>query len=178
MELPSTRTRSDDETRSDAPSKADRAEELYKEGLQHKSGRGVIQDIYRARQLFEAATVLGHTAAEAELEWFYISGHGELLQSEVEIIRFYRRSADHGNLRAQCIMGLFYEQGWGGLAADDCQALAWYRRAAHKGHAVGQHALGEFYEQGRGGLTKNDVEAARWYRRASSAGHPGRWPGD
>ncbi len=86
-----------------------------------------------------------------------------------EAVKWYRRSADKGNVAAQYALGRMYENGMG-VAQNYEEAVMWYRRSAERGKAAAQYALGRMYENGMG-VAQNYEESAKWYRKAEQQSH-------
>jgi hypothetical protein len=68
---------------------------------------------------------MGSTEAEIYIAEMYAFGKG-LPKNESEACRWYRKSAERGNMFAQLNLGLFYYQGTG-VPADYIQAYKWFR---------------------------------------------------
>lgn len=86
----------------------------------------------------------------------------------VDALRWYEKSAEAGDARAQFLLAHKFENGIG-VDADLAKAAAWYRKAAEGGHAEAQFKLATLLEQGRG--VPRDVEAAfGWYGSAAESG--------
>ena len=84
-------------------------------------------------------------------------------------VKWYRRSADAGNVEAPHKLGWMYENGIG-VEKDSAEAVKWYRRSADTGNAEAQYKLGWMYENGMG-VEKDIAEAVKWYRRSADAGN-------
>ena len=50
-----------------------------------------------------------------------------------EAVKWYRKSAEHGNFNAMELLGSMFEQGKG-VEQDYEEAVKWYKKAAEKGH--------------------------------------------
>src|SRR5512133_836524 len=70
----------------------------------------------------------------------YFKGEG-VGADKAEGVRWLRRAADKGHIRAQNNLGMLYDKG-DGVPKDQKEAAAWYRKAAEKGHAQSQFDLG------------------------------------
>lgn len=99
----------------------------------------------------------------------YYKGEG-VTADKAEAIRWLRRSAEKGNVRAAYNLGMIYDKG-DGVHQDLKEAAKWYRKAAEKGHAQSQFNLGLMYTNGEG-VPKDHQEAVRWLRKAARQGHP------
>ena len=63
----------------------------------------------------------------------YARGAG-VAQSETEAVKWYRKSAEQGNVFGQLNLGLMYRQGRG-VSQSDTEAVKWFRLAAEQGNA-------------------------------------------
>lgn len=89
----------------------------------------------------------------------------------VEAAKLYKKAAELGNAKAQCLWGEMLENGCG-VEADPVEAVRWYRKSAEQGNPDGQYRLGMSYEIGYGrGLTPNRNTAYQWYQKAADQGH-------
>ncbi len=100
----------------------------------------------------------------------YYRGEG-VRPDKAEAIRWLRRAADKGHVRAQNNLGMIYDKG-DGVPLDLKEAAAWYRKAAEQGHAQSQFDLGLMYTNGEG-VPKDRKEAVKWLRKAARQGHVG-----
>ena len=82
-----------------------------------------------------------------------------------DLARWYRESAERGDLTAQRAIACLYYNGEG-VPKDNAQALAWLRKVAESGDADSECFLGQAY---------NDIgepsEAVGWYRKAAEKGN-------
>ena len=62
-----------------------------------------------------------------------------------EAIRWYKKAAEQGYVKAQYILGNCYKDGEG-VEQDPAEAAKWYSKAAEQGDANAQFNLGRFYE--------------------------------
>jgi len=85
-----------------------------------------------------------------------------------EAVKWYRKAAQQGSVRAQNNLGWMYQNGKG-VPQDDVEAVRWYQKAAQQGNAKAQTSLGWMYQNGRG-LPQNDLEAIKWYSQAAKQG--------
>ena len=86
-----------------------------------------------------------------------------------EAVKWYRRSAEQGNARAQHNLGGMYFNGRG-VPQDHAEAVKWRRRAAEQGFAEAQMGLGAMYNLGRG-VPQDYAEGVKWSRRAADQGN-------
>ena len=80
-----------------------------------------------------------------------------------------RKSAEHGDVKAQLALGDKYCTG-DGVTRDYREAREWYLKAAEQGSAEAQNSLGHMYDAGRG-VRQDYAEALRWYRKAADQGN-------
>jgi TPR repeat protein len=96
--------------------------------------------------------------------------HGEgVSQNHEEAVKWYQKSAEQGNARAQNYLGMMYEIG-AGVSQNYKEAVKWYRKSAEQGDAVGQYFLGMIYENGNG-VSQNYEEAVKWFRKSAEQGN-------
>ena len=105
-------------------------------------------------------------AYEKGVNYYY--GRNGFEQNDIEAVKWYRKSAEQGNARAQFNLGLMYKYGLG-VEQDYAEAVTWYRKAAEQGHAKAQFNLGSMYEDGQG-VEQDYAEAVKWYRKAAEQG--------
>ena len=91
-----------------------------------------------------------------------------MAQDYAAAVRWYRKAADQGYVRAQSNLGVMYDKGWG-VAQDYGEALRWYRKAADQGNAEAQFNLGYMYWKGLG-VRQDYVKAHMWYNLAAFEG--------
>jgi TPR repeat protein/predicted RNA-binding Zn-ribbon protein involved in translation (DUF1610 family)/uncharacterized protein (UPF0333 family) len=82
-----------------------------------------------------------------------------------EAVKWFRKSATHGNELAATSLGMAYDAG-NGIKKDDQEAVKWFMIAAVKGNAIAQYHLGLKLHQGLG-TEKNDSEAIKWLRKSA-----------
>lgn len=58
-----------------------------------------------------------------------------------EAFKYYLKSAEQGNAKAQFAVGHFYEFGCGNVKKDHNKAIKWYTLAAAQGHAGALKAI-------------------------------------
>jgi hypothetical protein len=155
------------------------------------------QDIWKSlfnQRLRVAAS--GDAEAQYELGTLYQNGRGTPIDRD-KAIEWYRRSADHGNLKAasrlermkenevrfdmeseransgdpegQYALGTMYAKGVG-VTVDKTRAVSWYRRAAEQGHEKAQYKLGYLLYHGEG-VKRSTGQALTWFRTAAVKGY-------
>jgi len=85
-------------------------------------------------------------------------------------VRWYRKAAEAGHVKAQSALATMYSFGKG-VPRDETLALSWYLEAAEKGDAKAQNNLGAIYKSGEG-ASLDYRAAAAWYRNAAEQGYP------
>ncbi|KAG0226731.1 hypothetical protein BGW42_003455 [Actinomortierella wolfii] len=90
-------------------------------------------------------------------------------QTDDDVVRYFCKEAQQGNMDAQLFLGWFYRHGGSDTMMNVEDSAWWYRKAAERGNATAQLKLGEMYENGEG-VDKSDIEAVRWYRNAAVHG--------
>ena len=108
----------------------------------------------------------------AEVQYYfgmmYDNGRGTA-ENDAEAVKWFRQSAENGDLDAQCQIGIMYESGRG-VERDFTEAVKWYRKSAEQGDADAQKCLGVMYANGRG-VAKDDAKAAEWYLKSAAQGN-------
>ena len=98
----------------------------------------------------------------------YYKGEG-VTADKAEAVKWLRKAADKGNVRAQYNLGMMYDKG-DGVPQSLKEAANWYRKAAENGHVQSQFNLGLMYTNGEG-VPKDRKEAVKWLRKAAKKGH-------
>ncbi len=112
---------------------------------------------------------LEHDAfAQRLLGLMYNNGFG-VEKSDAEAAKWYRKSAEQGNDKAQFNLGSMYQYGHG-VEKSYTEAVKWYRKSAEQGNDYGQQGLGSMYQCGRG-VEKSYTEAVKWYRKSAEQGN-------
>jgi hypothetical protein len=89
-------------------------------------------------------------------------------QDYTEAVRWYRKAAAQGDVRA--LNGLAYMHDHGqGVPQDHAEAVRWNRKAAERGDATAQSYVGFCYLHGQG-VPQDYAEAVRWNRKAAEQG--------
>lgn len=96
---------------------------------------------------------------------------GEVLPQDFkEALKWYKRSAEQGNLDATHNMARIYHRGIG-VRKNHKKAFELFRSAANNGYSFSQNVLGSTYETGFRGLIPQDYkEAVKWYRLSAKQG--------
>ena len=69
----------------------------------------------------------------------YENGKG-VVKDVTEAVKWYRKSAEQGDARAQSNLGIMYETGKG-VSKDIAEAVKWYQKAAKQGYRDAQENL-------------------------------------
>ncbi len=105
----------------------------------------------------------GNAKAQCNLGVVYYDGESVVMDRE-EALKWFRRSAEQGNLKAQFFVGEYYSQ----PGVDEYkEALEWYRKAAEQGYAPAQYKLAVYYFVGCAGLPQDANAAVEWLRKAA-----------
>ena len=83
-----------------------------------------------------------------------------------QLVYWWTKAAEQGEVRAQLWLGTTYEQGRDGVKRDYFQAVKWLSMAAKQGQPDAQVSLGQMYEDGEG-VPQDYRLAAYWYRKAA-----------
>lgn len=97
------------------------------------------------------------------LGWAYYEGEG-VPRDLTEAVKWWRKAADQGHLKAQASLGWAYYKGEG-VPKDYAEAVKWYRKAAEKGDANAQSNLGWAYYKGEG-VPRDYAQAFCWFSLA------------
>src|ERR1039457_360923 len=110
--------------------------------------------------LLKAKSEQGDASSSFMLAGLYENGFGGVSQDAAEALKWYRKAAEQGNVRAQYHLGYCYFKGQG-VTQDYVEAFRWYREAAEQGDADAQSDLGLCYDRGRG-VESSETEAVKW----------------
>ncbi len=136
--------------------------------------RAGFADGLKAYELHDYAAALRLLKQENSADAAYLLGimyyRGEGVRADRgEAVRWLRRAADMGHVRAQNNLGMMYDKG-DSVPKDTKEAARWYRKAAEQGHAPSQFNLGLMYTNGEG-VEKDRKEAVTWLKKAAKQGH-------
>lgn len=148
-------------------------------GLMYQKGLGVIQNDSESRKWMLLAAEQGNASAQYLMgtystAGFILSQTGNAPQinraaNYPEMLKWFRKSADHGHPLAQNDLGDMYANGEG-VSKSYTEALKWYLKAANQGNTRSQMTLGIMYADGRG-VVQNDTEALKWFQMAVAQGY-------
>mgnify|MGYP003370406865 FL=1 len=112
----------------------------------------------------------GSCIAEAQfsLGLLYQEGDG-VQQDPAEAFKWYKKSAELGNIHAQNNLGRMYFQGES-VPQNSAEAFKWYKKAAENGNTQSQYNLGVMYRNGRG-VEQSYEKAVEYYRLARGRGN-------
>jgi uncharacterized protein len=114
----------------------------------------------------------GDADAQARLGEMYFGGNAGLPQDSAKAMKWYKKAAAQGNIRAEYDMGWMYSLG-SGMPKDFVQAVEWYKKGANQGDPRSQCRLGYIYDHGGDASVPQDyVQALEWYRLAADQGYP------
>jgi len=148
--------------------KAGVAQASYNLGIMHQQGLGVVEDIERARQYWEAACAAeGEFVAEAasNLACIYRFGDGVAVDLE-RAIQLFEKALEAGDVQAANNLGSIYMEG-AGVEQNPRLALQYFEMAHDAGDSEASFNIGMMYETGEG--VPVDLERARQYYMAASA---------
>ncbi len=133
-------------------------------------GRGVPQDLPRARKFYEQSAEFGFVTAQTNLAVMLLNGEGGDQEPEEAAI-WFDRAARGGHPIAQFNLARLYEQGLG-LEADTARALGWYALAARSGYQPALNRLADLVPTLPGPST-NDGNTDETFEQAMSPELPG-----
>ena len=111
---------------------------------------------------------LGDSDAQFNLGNMYYRGQG-VSKDYKEALKWYRKGADQGNVRAIKRVGDVYYKGKG-VIKDNKEAVKWYTKAAEQGLSGVQIMLGFMYYRGTHGVTLDYKESFKWFRLSAEQG--------
>jgi TPR repeat protein len=135
----------------------------YELGRSMLSGRPTDSELASAMPWFLRSAEQG--CAPAEYMYGSIFREGRWKDPK-QLIYWWTKAAEHGDVHAQLWLGAFYEQGQYGIERDYFQAFKWLSMAAKQGQPDAQVSLGQIYENGEG-VPQDYGMAAYWYRKAA-----------
>jgi TPR repeat protein len=150
----------------------DRLEELKKRKIAvvppPMAPEPIISPVHDAKQLpgLRHRAETGDANAMLDLGMVYDAG-GVVARDPIEAVKWYRKSADAGVVRAMTILGDDYL--FGRRTPDYTEAVRWFRKAADAGDQYAMVRLGDIYRDGQG-VTQDGAEAVRLFRKAADAG--------
>ncbi len=89
--------------------------------------------------------------------------------SKAEAAKWYRLSADQGNIEAKFRLARLLQEGEGGVKKDLDAAFKLYQEAAAAGNIDAENWLGYSYEYGLG-VAVDNAKAAEWYKKSADGG--------
>jgi len=135
----------------------------YKWGLSMLSPKPTDYEVEAAMLWLRRSAEQGYPPAEYVYGGTFRGGRWENPQ---QLVEWWTKAAEQGEVRAQLWLGVFYEQGRYGVKRDYLQAFNWLSMAARQGQPDAQVTLGQMYENGEGVQQDYDL-AAYWYRKAA-----------
>ncbi len=139
-------------------------------GWIYLNGYGVTKDQPEAIKWLTKSVTNGNLQAASRLACHYAFDNDKNVE---EALRWFRFSAERGEVSDQEILALFYQQGgfWPikpDVEKDLTQAAKWYLRAARQGAASSQKAIGKMYAEGEG-VPQDFIEAYKWLNIAAAS---------
>ena len=135
----------------------------YELGLSMLSPKPTDDEVEAALPWLWRSADQGYAPAEYVYGGMFREGQWENPQ---QLVDWWTKAAEQGEVRAQLWLGLFYEQGRYGVKRDYLQALNWLSMAARQGQPDAQVTLGQMYENEEG-VQQDYGLAAYWYRKAA-----------
>ena len=135
----------------------------YELGRSMLSQRPADSELASAMPWFRRSADQGYAPAEYAYGGLFREGRWK---DPKQLVYWWTKAAQQGNVNAQLWLGAFYEQGRYGLSRDSVEALKWLSMAAEQNQPDAQVTLGQMYDNGEG--VPQDYElAAYWYRKAA-----------
>lgn len=111
----------------------------------------------------------GGTDAQDRVGCSYATGEG-IEKNDTLAVKWFRLSAEGGNVFGGYHLGLCYYNGEGDLTVDYVEAVKWFGKAADMGHDDAQYMLGRCYGLGKG-VEQDDEQGYKWLRLAARQDH-------
>ena len=105
----------------------------------------------------------------------HIVCRGELENYRYKAVKWYRKAAEQGHVRAQFYLGLICERGIGAerLGRDRAEAEKWIKKAAEHGYGPAMCWMGDYCMGNAVTMPKDERKALGWYPRGAEAGSEG-----
>ena len=106
---------------------------------------------------------------------FDVGRRGLVCVDDAEEVKWWRKAAEQGHLRAQLALGWAYYDFYENVLIEPeyeegvAEAVKWFRKAAEQGAADAQEKLGWMYCHGFG-VPQDKEEAVKWCRKAAEQG--------
>jgi len=144
--------------------------DAHEESVRLARLKGESRDMETAVELMKKAAEGGHSDAQCNLGYLYLTGDTAIAQDPEEGVRWLKTAAERGNLQAQYNLGQVYGGGLG-VEADAAVALAYLTKAANAGHPDALYDMGVYHYNGIGGVEKDEKAAFIFFENAASTGH-------
>ena len=120
--------------------------------------------------LYPLGEVRGQTSEPNTAEGYYMRGMKYQLgrgvqQDSTEAIKWLRKAAAEGHIKAQYNLGVIHAKG-AGVEKNEKDAANWFYLAAEQDHPKAQYYLGLFYGKGHG-VPQSNSQAAKWMIKAA-----------
>ena len=135
----------------------------YEMGRSMLSPRPTDSELASAVPWFRDSAEQGYAPAEYMYGGAFREGRWE---NPDQLVYWWTKAAEQGNIHAQLWLGVFYEQGRDGVKQDYLEAIKWLSMAAKQGQPDAQVTLGQMYENEEG-VPRDYGLAAYWYRKAA-----------
>lgn len=121
--------------------------------------------------LYPLVEALSQPTVANTAEGYYLHGMKYQLgrgvnQDSTEAVKWLRKAATEGHVKAQYNLGVIYSKG-AGIEKDIYAAANWFYLAAEQDHPKAQYYLGLFYGKGHG-LPQSNSQAAKWMIKAAN----------
>jgi len=135
----------------------------YELGRSMLNPRPTDSEVASAMEWFRSSAEQGYPPAEYLYGGSFREGRWK---NPKQLVYWWTKAAEQGNVHAQLWLGLLYEQGRDDVKRDYVEAFKWLSMAAKQGQPDAQVALGQMYENGEG-VPQDYGLAAYWYRQAA-----------
>jgi TPR repeat protein len=136
----------------------------YELGRSMLSPRPLDSEFTSAIPSFRRSAEQGYAPAEYMYGGIFREGRWK---DAKQLVYWWTKAAEQGNVNAQLWLGAFYEQGQYGIERDYSKAFKWLSMAAKQGEPDAQVTVGQMYENAEG-VPQDYGLAAYWYRKAAN----------
>lgn len=129
-------------------------------------GRGVTQDLERARELFRKSCDMGYIAACNDLGWSFENPLEDGFSPEYDrAAKYYEEACDGGDMMACGNLAKLYYLGQG-VTKDLDRTVELSKLACEENDAHGCHGMGALYMEGAGELSEDTLKAGEYFEKA------------
>lgn len=140
---------------------------LFCQAILYLQGRGTMQDVHVAFDLFKKAAEQDHANAQFMMSMFYGTGR-VVVRDEQMAARWYEKALQSGELKKVYDVNKLY------LDCEDARnnlglLVAWHEHTSYQEFSISRCNFGYMYETGRG-VEADKEKAKEWYEKAAGQG--------